>query len=107
MHMLHGGNDSLELIRSLLPAAVHLDSNLDAAENDLFASLEIDAQLHNIAVLDRVGARLGVWTAEADVIEKGARTALDVLDEPLASVAPQFAVSTADDLALEAHWARR
>jgi hypothetical protein len=47
----------VEVVETLLPAAVALYANLDASENDLLATLEIDTKLDNIAVVD------GIWSA--------------------------------------------
>lgn len=41
------------------------------------------------------------------MVEKGARRALDVLDEPFPILVPELAVPSTDDLALEAYWRRR
>jgi hypothetical protein len=47
----------VEVIETLLPAAVAFYANFDTSENDLFATFEIYTELHNIAVID------GVWAA--------------------------------------------
>jgi hypothetical protein len=44
----------LKLIRLLLPGAVALNAYPNTPENHLLAAPEINTQLHNIAVLDRV-----------------------------------------------------
>ena len=47
----------VEVVETLLPAAVALYANLDASENNLLATLEINAKLDHIAVVD------GIWSA--------------------------------------------
>ncbi len=45
---------SVESVQTLLPASIALDANLDAPEDDLLASLEVDAKLNNISIIDGV-----------------------------------------------------
>ena len=99
-------DDLLKLVQALLPTSVAFDADLYASEDDLFASFEVDSQLDDIAVIDRIRTTLHAGTAQTDVVEEGAGTTLDILDEPLTIVAPQFAVSPADDLALESNGVR-
>jgi hypothetical protein len=93
--------DLLELVQTLLPASVALYADLDTTENDLFSTLEIDTQLDDITVVEGKRAALHARTAQTHMIQKGAGTALDVFDEPLAIVAPELAMPATDDLALE------
>jgi hypothetical protein len=50
----YGRASLLELILLLLPRAIALDSNPNTTENHLFAATEINSQLHNVAVFNRV-----------------------------------------------------
>lgn len=92
----------VEVVQALLPAAVALDADLDAAEDDLLAALEVDAELHDVAVVDGVGPALDAGARQAHVVEEGPRAGLDVLDVPLPARAPELAVPARDDLRLEA-----
>jgi hypothetical protein len=47
----------VEVVETLLPAAVAFYANLDTSENYLFATLEIYTKLDNISIVD------GVWSA--------------------------------------------
>lgn len=91
------------MVQTLLPASVALYSYLDAAKDLLLASLEIYAELNNISVINGVCATFHSGTAETDMIEKGARTTLDVFDVPLATLAPQFAMLATDYLAFKSN----
>ena len=105
----HSHSNLLELVQALLPTPVAFHSDLNTAEYLLLAALEIYSELYNVTVVHGISTALHAGAAEAHVIEKGAGAALDILDEPLAAVAPHLAVPAADDLALEAdrgrgHW---
>lgn len=102
MLISRNGRDLLETVGLVLPSAVQLKPHLDATENHFLAALEVNTQLHDIAIIDGKGLALLRRRAEADVVEKGAGGALDVLDVPLAVFVPKFAMATAHDLALKA-----
>lgn len=91
----------LELIQTLLPSSVALDTYLDTTEDLFLTTLEIYSELDDISVVDRICATLHAWAAKSDVVEKGSGAALDIFDEPLSVLEPQLAVPTTDNLALE------
>lgn len=93
----------LEVIELVLPATVQLHSHLYASKDHFLASLKVDAQLDNVAIVYGEGFALLGWRAEADVVKESTRRALDVFDVPFAVLGPKLAVSSADDLALEAY----
>lgn len=95
--------DILEGIGLILPSAIELEPHLDAAKDHFLTTLEINAELDNVTVVDGKGLALLGRRAEANVVEKGARGAFDVLDIPLAVFVPKLAMPAADDLALEAN----
>ena len=67
-------------------------------------AFEINAQLHNVAVIHRVRAAFDARGRQSDVVQKSARARFDVLDVPLSFCAPKFAMSPAYDFGLEADW---
>lgn len=91
----------LESVEPLLPTTVALDADFYTSEDHLLTTTEVDSQLDDVAILYPERLRLDVRLAQPDVVEEGARRALDVLDVPVAVLAPQLAVFPADDLALE------
>ena len=93
----------LELIQALLPTSVTLDTDLNTTKDDLFSTLKVDTQLDNITVVEGVCTALHAWTAQANMVQKGAGTTLNVFDKPLTIVAPEFAMPATDNLALEAN----
>lgn len=93
----------VEGVEALLPAAIALDADLDTAEDDFLAALEVDAELHDVTIVDREWSALLSWRRQADVVEEGAAAALDVFDVPLPARAPQLAVPPTNDFALEAN----
>lgn len=103
--MSQGGHcyNLLECVQALLPASVALDTNLYTPEDHLLAAAEINTELDDVTIFYAKGLGLDVGLAETDVVEKGARGALDILDIPAAVLAPQLAVLPADDLGLEAN----
>jgi hypothetical protein len=52
----------VEVVETLLPAAVAFYANFDTSENDLFATLEIYTKLDNISIVDGVWSALDAWT---------------------------------------------
>lgn len=62
--------NALEVIGRVLPVAADLDLDLDAAVDLLLAALVVDAELDDVAVFERKGARLDVGVGEADVVEE-------------------------------------
>jgi len=99
--------DSLEGIQLVLPATVELESHLDASEDHLLSALEVDAQLHNVAVVDRKGLRFRAGRTQPDVVQESAATALDILDVPLSAFVPELAMSPANHFRFEPDWRRR
>ena len=98
-----GRRHLLELIEALLPASIDFNLNLDTSEDVLFSSFEVDAQLDKIAVFNGEWFGLVARGAESDVVEKGARGALNISDVPLIGK-EEFAMSSADDFGFEADW---
>lgn len=47
----------VEVVQALLPSAIAFYANLDAAEDNLFTSFEVDAELNHISIID------GIWPA--------------------------------------------
>lgn len=93
----------LESVELVLPSAVQLDSHLDTPEDHLFAALEIYSELHDIAISHDKSLTLLTRRTQADVVQECARGALHILDVPLSVLVPEFAMSSADHLALEAN----
>lgn len=93
----------VECVELVLPAPVELQSHLDAAENHLLSTLEVDTQLNDVAIIERKSfTLLGRWT-QSNVVEESARGTLDILDIPDPILVPEFTVATTDDLALKSH----
>jgi len=59
---------SIEVVETLLPAAVALYTDLDTSEDDLLAAFEVYAELDDIAIVDRVWSALHAGTREAHVV---------------------------------------
>lgn len=93
---------SVEVVEALLPSAVAFDADLDAAEYNLLATLEIDSELDDVAVVDGVWSALNAGTRQTDVVEESTRTGLDILDVPLTASAPELAMATRNDFGFEA-----
>ena len=93
--------DLLELVQTLLPASIALNTNLDTTEDDFLSTLKINTQLDDIAIIQGKCTALHSWTAQTNMIQEGTRTTLDIFDEPLTIVAPELAMPATDDLALE------
>lgn len=91
----------LEIVQSLLPTTIAFDTDLDTTEYHLFAATEVDTKLDDIAILNPKWFRLDVGLTQADVIQKGTRRTLDVLDIPITILAPQLAVLATDHLGFE------
>lgn len=71
----HGFTQNLlEVVECLLPIAVALDPDFDAAEYHLFATSEVDAKLHNIAISNLVGLALNSRLRKPYVVQEGAGT---------------------------------
>lgn len=96
----------LELVQLVLPAPVELESHLDATEDHLLAPFKVDAQLHDVSVIDREWLRLLTGRAQSNVIQKGAAAALDVFNVPFAIFVPKLAMSAAHHLGFESDWCR-
>ena len=60
------------IVQALLPATVALHAYLDTPKYDLLATLEINAQLHHIAIVDGERTTLLARTGKADVVKKRA-----------------------------------
>jgi hypothetical protein len=93
----------VEVVETLLPAAVAFYANLDTSENDLLATLEVYAKLDNISIVDGVWSALDTRTWQAHVVEESSRAGLDIFDVPLSACTPEFAVAAGNDFWLEAN----
>jgi hypothetical protein len=62
---------SLEIVRPLLPGPVALNPNFDTSEYHLLSATKVNAQLHDVPVLDREELRFHVWLAQSDVVQEG------------------------------------
>lgn len=62
---------SLKNVGLVLPAAVQLEAHLDAAEDHFLATLEVDAELDDVAVVDGVCLALLRGGTESNVVQKG------------------------------------
>ena len=93
----------LELVQSLLPAAIALNSNLHTAKDHFLSTSKVYSELDNVSILypERLGFDVGL--AQPNVVEECPRRALDVLDVPAPVFAPELAMLPADDLGLEAN----
>ena len=76
--------NSLVTIQCLLPPTIQLHPNLDASEDHLLSSSEVNAKLNDISIIDRPRSRFYIWLAESDVVEKRSGRAFNVSDIPLA-----------------------
>ena len=65
--------DLLEVIWPLLPGSVALNPNFDTSKYHLLSATKINAQLHNISILDRKELRFHIRLAQSDVVKEGAR----------------------------------
>lgn len=97
-----GSRRLLESIQLVLPATVQFESHLHASKDHLLAALEVDAKLDDVAIVDGERLGFGARGAQSDVVQKGARAALDIFDIPLAAFVPELAVPSAHDFALKA-----
>jgi len=95
--MRRPGN-GLEATWPNLPAFVQLHPNLYASEYHLFSAFEVDAQLHDISIVDWEWPRFGPWGAESYMVEKCSRRAFHIFNEPAATSTPKFAMAPADNL---------
>lgn len=93
--------DGLELVLSLLPAAVTLDAYPDASKDHLLSTAEIDAQLDDVTVPDGIKPGFHVGLAQAHPVQEGPRRAPDIFDVPLAVGVGELAMFPADHLRLE------
>lgn len=93
----------LEIVRALVFWTIALKPDLDASENHLLSTPEIDAQLNNVSVLHRVKPGLHVWLAEPDVVQESARRTCHVLDLPCTVNIAELAMFPAYHLRLEAN----
>ena len=93
----------LEVVQSLLPSSVALDTDLNTSENLFFASPEIDSELNDISIVDWEWPRLRTRLAQPNVVEKCSGRALHILDVPLSLGAPKFTMSAADNFGLESN----
>lgn len=95
------GEDGLELVWSLLPATVTLDPYPDASKDHLLSAAEIDTQLDDIAVSNRIQPGLHVGLTQAHSVQEGPRRAPYIFDIPLSVGVGKLAVFPADHLRLE------
>ena len=81
------------------------DSDLDTLVDVICTALIVDAQLQNVAILDRIRARLLIRGGQADMVQEGPRRALGVLDPEFGClVAPDLGMSSTDYLAFESEF---
>lgn len=100
---LHMAENILESVELVLPATVELQPHFHAAKYHFLTALEVDTQLHDVAIVNGERLRFRAGRAEADVVEESARGTFDVFDVPFPILGPKFAVSSTDNLALKAH----
>jgi len=82
-----------------LPFSANFNSDFDTFINVLCTTLLVDAELEDIAVPDLEGPALCIGSAETDMVQKGAGTALGITDEKLGALCdPDFCMDTGDDL---------
>lgn len=62
----------LERVGLFLPGSVTFDSDLYTSEDHLFATSEINAELHDITIFKGVQTRLLIWLTEPDVVQERA-----------------------------------
>lgn len=90
--------NSLESIRTRLPFSANFNPDLDTFINVLCTTLIVDAELKDIAVSDLERPALRIGSAETDMVQKSARTALGIADEKLGALCdPDFGMDTGDD----------
>lgn len=51
----------VEVVQALLPATIAFYADLDAAEDDLFTSFEVDAELYHISIIDGIRSAFHSW----------------------------------------------
>ena len=95
------GESVLEFVRLSLPGSITLDPDANTTENHFLSAPKINAQLHNVPILN--GVKLGghVWLTEPHVVEKGPGRTSHILDIPLTVQENEFAVFAAHHLGLE------
>lgn len=96
------GENLLEFVGLTLPRPVTLDPDANAAKDHFLSAPEINAQLDNIPIFDRVELGRHVGLAESHVVQEGPRRTAHVLDVPLAVHENQLTVLAADDFGFEA-----
>jgi hypothetical protein len=92
------GSIILKLVWLLLPGSVAFDANPHTAKDHFFSSSEIDTELHNIAVFDRIQTRDHTWLTETHMVQKCPRRAPNVFDVPLSIDEHELAVFSTDYL---------
>lgn len=97
-HGVGVARNSLEGVESLLPATIALYPDLDAPEDHLFSTTEVYSKLDDVSIFDLEWLALLIRLAQADMVQEGARGALNVFDPPFSVLAPQLAVFPAYDL---------
>lgn len=97
----------LELVQPLLPSSITLDTYFHTAKDHLLAPTKVNSQLDDIAIFYAKRLGLDVWLAQSYVVEEGARRALDILNVPIASMAPQLAMFPTNNLGFEANGGSR
>lgn len=91
----------LKSVKFVLPTTVKLEAHLNASEDHLLTSLEVNSKLHDIAIVDWKSFAFLRRRAQTNMIQKCAGRALDVLDVPFPILIPELAVSATDNLTLE------
>lgn len=97
------GGHLLECVELVLPATVQLQPHLDAAEDHLLSTLEINSELHNVSIVDGEGFALLGRRAQTNVVQKRSGRTLDILDIPFAVLVPELAVTATNHLTLESN----
>jgi hypothetical protein len=85
-----------------LPRPIAFQTDPDASKDHLLTALEVDAQLDNVTVPNRIQPRRHTRRTQTHIVQKGSRGAANVLDVPLAVCEGEFAVFSANDLGFEA-----
>jgi hypothetical protein len=62
----------VEVVQTLLPSAVALDSDLHTPKDDFLATFEVYSKLDDVAIINGVWSALDAGTREPDVVEEGA-----------------------------------
>ena len=91
----------LEIVQPFLPCPIAFYSYLNASEDHLLTTPEIDSKLHNIPVVEWPRPRFCIGLAESDMVKECTRGTFDVFDVPLAIRTPELAMLTADNLRFE------